>query len=101
MSDPALRLVEKEDMDKSKALDAALGQIERAFGKGSIMKLGQQENAVELDAISTGSLGLDIALGIGRLPRRRIIEIYPLINEVKIKLKIIRSKLKVLSLVSL
>ena len=76
MTDSALRLVEKEDMNKSKALDAALSQIERAFGKGSIMKLGQQENAVELDAISTGSLGLDIALGIGGLPRGRIIEIY-------------------------
>ena len=76
MTDPALRLVEKEDMNKSKALDAALSQIERAFGKGSIMKLGQQENAVELDAISTGSLGLDIALGIGGLPRGRITEIY-------------------------
>ena len=76
MTDPALRLVEKEDMNKSKALDAALSQIERAFGKGSIMKLGQQENAVELDAISTGSLGLDIAVGIGGLPRGRITEIY-------------------------
>ena len=76
MTDPALRLVEKEDMNKSKALDAALSQIERAFGKGSIMKLGQQENAVELDAISTGSLGLDIALGIGGLPRGRVTEIY-------------------------
>ena len=76
MTDPALRLVEKEDMNKSKALDAALSQIERAFGKGSIMKLGQQENAVELDAISSGSLGLDIALGIGGLPRGRITEIY-------------------------
>ena len=76
MTDPALRLVEKEDMNKSKALDAALSQIERAFGKGSIMKLGQQENAVELDAVSTGSLGLDIALGIGGLPRGRITEIY-------------------------
>ena len=76
MTEPALRLVEKQDMDKSKALDAALSQIERSFGKGSIMKLGQQENAVELDAISTGSLGLDIALGIGGLPKGRIIEIY-------------------------
>jgi len=76
MTDPALRLVEKEDMNKSKALDAALSQIERAFGKGSIMKLGQQENAVELDAVSTGSLGLDIAVGIGGLPRGRITEIY-------------------------
>ena len=76
MKDPALRLVDKVDMDKSKALDAALSQIERAFGKGSIMKLGQQENAIELDTISTGSLGLDIALGIGGLPRGRIIEIF-------------------------
>ena len=76
MTEPALRLVEKEGMDKSKALDAALSQIERSFGKGSIMKLGQQENAVELDAISTGSLGLDIALGIGGLPKGRVVEIY-------------------------
>ena len=76
MTDPALRLVDKVDMDKSKALDAALSQIEKAFGKGSIMKLGQQENAIELDTISTGSLGLDIALGIGGLPRGRIIEIF-------------------------
>ena len=76
MSQPALRLVDKADMDKSKALDAALGQIEKNFGKGSIMKLGQQESAVELEAISTGSLGLDIALGIGGLPKGRIIEIY-------------------------
>ena len=76
MSQPALKVVERESMDKSKALDAALGQIERAFGKGSIMRLGQQENAVETDAISTGSLGLDIALGIGGLPRGRVVEIY-------------------------
>jgi recombination protein RecA len=73
----ALRLVEKDSMDKQKALDAALGQIERAFGKGSIMKLGAREAAAaEVDAISTGSLGLDIALGIGGLPRGRIVEIY-------------------------
>jgi len=63
-------------MDKQKALDAALGQIERAFGKGSIMKLGAREAPSEADVISTGSLGLDIALGIGGLPRGRIIEIY-------------------------
>ncbi|ASG20426.1 MULTISPECIES: recombinase RecA [Nitrospirillum] len=74
MSAP-LRLVETP-MDKQKALDAALGQIERAFGKGSIMKLGAKEASMEVDAISTGSLGLDIALGIGGLPRGRIIEIY-------------------------
>jgi recombination protein RecA len=63
-------------MDKQKALDAALGQIERAFGKGSIMKLGSREAATESEVISTGSLGLDIALGIGGLPRGRIVEIY-------------------------
>ncbi|MFN4089909.1 MAG: recombinase RecA [Alphaproteobacteria bacterium] len=72
----ALRLVEKDSMDKQKALDAALGQIEKAFGKGSIMRLGQREAPVEADVVSTGSLGLDIALGIGGLPRGRIIEIY-------------------------
>jgi len=72
----ALKLVEKEGMEnKGKALDAALAQIERAFGKGSIMKLGQRE-ALEIEAISTGSLGLDIALGIGGLPKGRIVEIY-------------------------
>ncbi len=71
-----LKVVEKEGMEnKNKALDAALAQIERAFGKGSIMKLGQRE-ALEIEAISTGSLGLDIALGIGGLPKGRIIEIY-------------------------
>src|SRR3712207_425807 len=62
-------------MDKNKALDAALSQIERAFGKGSIMKLGANP-VVEIEAISTGSLGLDIALGIGGLPRGRVVEIY-------------------------
>ena len=72
----ALKLVEKDGMDKSKALDAALGQIERAFGKGSVMKLGQRESAIEIESVSTGSLGLDIGLGIGGLPRGRIIEIY-------------------------
>ncbi|MGH6719744.1 MAG: recombinase RecA [Alphaproteobacteria bacterium] len=76
MAVASLRLVEKDDMDKQKALQAALGQIERAFGKGSIMKLGQHESAVEVEAISTGSLGLDIALGIGGLPRGRVVEIY-------------------------
>src|ERR1700751_3377312 len=76
MSQPVLKVIEREGMDKSKALEAALGQIERAFGKGSIMRLGQNENAVETEAISTGSLGLDIALGIGGLPRGRVAEIY-------------------------
>ncbi|WP_184042190.1 recombinase RecA [Roseospira visakhapatnamensis] len=76
MSQSALRLVDRDTMDKQKALDAAVSQIERAFGKGSIMRLGQRERAVEIDAVSTGSLGLDIALGIGGLPRGRIVEIY-------------------------
>ena len=62
-------------MEKDKALDAALSQIERAFGKGSIMRLGQNTN-IDIEAISTGSLGIDIALGIGGLPKGRIIEIY-------------------------
>ncbi|MCK5423759.1 MAG: recombinase RecA, partial [Emcibacter sp.] len=62
-------------MDKQKALDAALSQIERAFGKGSIMKLGKGA-ALEVESVSTGSLGLDIALGIGGLPRGRVVEIY-------------------------
>ena len=76
MVEATLRLVEKDSMDKQKALDAALSQIERAFGKGSIMKLGQRETAVEAEVVSTGSLGLDIALGIGGLPRGRVVEIY-------------------------
>ena len=63
-------------MDKAKALDAALSQIERAFGKGSIMRLGKNEKSVEIETISTGSIGLDIALGVGGLPRGRVIEIY-------------------------
>jgi len=76
MGEPKLRVVEKDDMDKQKALDAAIGQIERAFGKGSVMKLGQRESVVEAEAVPTGSLGLDIALGIGGLPRGRVVEIY-------------------------
>ncbi|MET4633800.1 recombinase RecA [Kaistia defluvii] len=75
MSQSSLRLVEGATMDKSKALDAALSQIERAFGKGSIMRLGQNK-AVEIGTVSTGSIGLDIALGIGGLPRGRIVEVY-------------------------
>ncbi len=63
-------------MDKDKALDAALSQIEKAFGKGSIMRLGQDNAHVDIEAVSTGSLGLDMALGIGGLPRGRIVEIY-------------------------
>jgi len=75
MAQNSLRLVEGMQMDKNKALDAALSQIERAFGKGSIMKMGQGQ-VVEIQTVSTGSLGLDIALGIGGLPRGRIVEIY-------------------------
>lgn len=62
--------------EKNKALDAALKQIERAYGKGSIMKLGQVDQVVEIESISTGSLGLDMGLGIGGVPRGRIIEIF-------------------------
>ena len=62
--------------DKNKALEAAIGQIEKAFGKGSVMKLGQRESAVDVQSISTGSLGLDIGLGIGGFPKGRIVEIY-------------------------
>ena len=76
MSDASLKLVEKVESDKQRALDAALSQIERAFGKGSVMKLGQRDSAVEAETVSTGSIGLDIALGIGGLPRGRVVEIY-------------------------
>ncbi len=77
MADSPLRLVEKTTMDnKTKALDHALSQIERAFGKGSVMRLGQAGTAVRIEAVSTGSIGLDIALGIGGLPRGRVSEIY-------------------------
>ena len=63
-------------MDRSKALEVALAQFERAYGKGSVMKLGQKDQNDDIEVISTGSLGLDIALGIGGLPRGRVIEIY-------------------------
>jgi recombination protein RecA len=76
MSATPLRVVEGQSMDKSKALDAALSQIERAFGKGSVMRLGKNENLVDIATVPTGSLGLDIALGIGGLPRGRVVEIY-------------------------
>ncbi|HUJ47297.1 MAG TPA: recombinase RecA [Rhizomicrobium sp.] len=77
MKEAVLRVVAKEgDTERKRALEAALSQIDRAFGKGSVMKLGQREAATEADTISTGSLGLDIALGIGGLPRGRVIEIY-------------------------
>ena len=76
MSQAALRLVEQDNMDREKALNSALSQIERAFGKGSIMKLGKNEQPVDVEIVPTGSLSLDIALGIGGLPRGRIVEIY-------------------------
>ena len=76
MAQNTLRVIEGNLMDKSKALDAALSQIERAFGKGSIMRLGANDKIVEISTIPTGSLGLDIALGIGGLPRGRVVEIY-------------------------
>ncbi len=76
MAQANLRLVEGTSVDKTKALDAALSQIERAFGKGSIMRLGKNQQAVEIETIPTGSLGLDIALGVGGLPKGRVIEIY-------------------------
>jgi len=76
MAEPVLRVVGKDGMDKQKALEAALSQIERAFGKGSVMRLGQNGTVADVEAIPTGSLGLDIALGIGGVPRGRVIEIY-------------------------
>ncbi|MDJ1007101.1 MAG: recombinase RecA [Paracoccaceae bacterium] len=71
-----LDMSNKRDSDRQKALDSALAQIERQFGKGSIMKLGADNPVAEIEATSTGSLGLDIALGIGGLPKGRIVEIY-------------------------
>ncbi|MGZ5932708.1 MAG: recombinase RecA [Rhizomicrobium sp.] len=77
MSQAALRVVAKEEnTEKKRALEAALTQIDRAFGKGSVMKMGARDLGVATDAVSTGSLGLDIALGIGGLPRGRVIEVY-------------------------
>jgi len=71
-----LDMDKKRESEKQKALDSALAQIERQFGKGSIMRLGAENPSIEIEATSTGSLGLDIALGIGGLPKGRIIEIY-------------------------
>jgi recombination protein RecA len=77
MSQAALRVVGKEqNSDRKRALEAALSQIDRAFGKGSVMKLGSRDLGLATDAVSTGSLGLDIALGIGGLPRGRVVEVY-------------------------
>ena len=75
MADNLVNLM-KDNTDKKKALEAALSQIERNYGKGSVMKLGNEDQIVEIEAISTGSLGLDVALGIGGLPKGRVIEIY-------------------------
>ena len=71
-----LNMTDRISADKQKALDSALAQIERQFGKGSIMKLGGDNAMRDIEATSTGSLGLDIALGIGGLPKGRIIEVY-------------------------
>src|SRR5476649_2565920 len=76
MSISALRIVEGSSMDKTKALSAALSQIERQFGKGSVMRLGKNDRSMDIETISSGSLGLDIALGVGGLPRGRVVEIY-------------------------
>src|SRR5436305_4684298 len=76
MSATALRIVEGTSMDKSKALSAALSQIERQLGKGSVMKLGKNDKSMDIETVSSGSLGLDIALGVGGLPRGRVVEIY-------------------------
>ena len=71
-----LDMTDKQATDKQKALESALSQIERQFGKGSIMKLGQDNAVMDIEATSTGSIGLDIALGIGGLPKGRIVEVY-------------------------
>src|SRR5262249_24823161 len=77
MSNAVVRLVtEGASMDKTKARDAALSQLERSFGKGSIMRLGKNNKSMDVETVSTGSLGLDIALGVGGLPRGRVVEIY-------------------------
>ncbi|MCH8081119.1 MAG: recombinase RecA [Proteobacteria bacterium] len=76
MTTGPLRVVKETGSDKQRALEAALSQIERAYGKGSVMRLGQDGAAIEVETIPSGSLGLDIALGIGGLPKGRVVEIY-------------------------
>ena len=76
MTKPVLRVVDGGNMDKKQALEAALAQIDKNFGKGSIMRLGANDRSHDIEAISTGSIGLDIALGIGGLPKGRVVEIY-------------------------
>ena len=75
-SQAILKLVGKNEGEKQRALEAALAQIDRAFGKGSVMTLGKNGKIADIEAVSTGSLGLDMALGIGGLPKGRVIEIY-------------------------
>ena len=75
-SQAVLKLVGKNEGEKQRALEAALAQIDRAFGKGSVMTLGKNGKIADIEAVSTGSLGLDMALGIGGLPKGRVIEIY-------------------------
>jgi len=76
MTQAVLRLVGRDEGERQRALEAALSQIDRAFGKGSVMKLGAKGKIVEIESVSTGSLGLDLALGIGGLPRGRVVEIF-------------------------
>src|ERR1700733_5656448 len=76
MANANLRVIEGSFVDKTKALDAALSQIERAFRQGSIMRVGKNQKAGDIETIPTGALGLDIALGTGGLPRGRMVEIY-------------------------
>ena len=76
MTTPDLRVVAGGSMDKHKALEVALANIEKHFGKGSIMRLGANDKSIDVEAVSTGSLGLDIALGIGGLPKGRVVEIF-------------------------
>jgi recombination protein RecA len=76
MTQAVLKLVGRDEGDRQRALEAALSQIDRAFGKGSVMKLGAKGAAVQIESVSTGSLGLDLALGIGGLPRGRVVEIF-------------------------
>ena len=74
--DGKMQLSEKDKKNKDQSLDTALSQIEQTYGKGSIMKLGDNKQNVDVEVVSTGSIGLDIALGIGGLPKGRIVEIY-------------------------
>jgi len=76
MTQTVLKLVGRDEADKQRALEAALTQIDRAFGKGSVMKLGVKGKIEGIESVSTGSLGLDMALGIGGLPKGRVVEIY-------------------------